>query len=71
LALDDDFRLWLERQRRADQQAQREPVAAALACAEQAGDLDAALAHARQLLTLDVSDEGPSPGADARALPAR
>jgi DNA-binding SARP family transcriptional activator len=58
LPLDDDFRLWLERQRRADQQAQREPVAAALACAEQAGDLDAALAHARQLLALDVSEEG-------------
>jgi hypothetical protein len=57
LPLDDDFRLWLERQRRADQQAQREPVAAALAHAEQAGDLDAALAHARQLLTLDPSEE--------------
>ena len=57
LPLDDDFRLWLERQRRADRQVQREPVAAALAHAEQAGDLDAALAHARQLLTLDPSDE--------------
>lgn len=57
LPLDEDFRLWLERQRRADQRAQREPVVAALALAEQAGDLDAALAHARQLLALDVSEE--------------
>ncbi len=56
-ALDEDFLRWLERQRHADQQARREPLAEALARAEQAGDLDAALAHAKNLLSEDPQDE--------------
>jgi DNA-binding SARP family transcriptional activator len=57
LAVDEDFRLWLERQRRNDQQARRDPLAAALASAEESGDLDAALDQAQALLDLEPNEE--------------
>ena len=55
---DEDFRLWLQGRRRAAQLARRKPVEEALAGAEQAGELDAALSHAQALIALEPQDEG-------------
>ena len=49
---DDDFGLWLQQQRSRQQAERSAPLRQALAAAEQAGDLDAALAHAQALLSL-------------------
>lgn len=58
VAVDEDFRLWLERQRRAQERARREPLLDALARAEQDGELEAALGHAQALLHLEPQEEG-------------
>ena len=55
--IDEDFRLWLEKQRRAAHQARLDPLTEALAQAEQAGDLEAALGHAQALLALEPHEE--------------
>lgn len=49
----DTLGVWLTRQREALQRAQREPLARALADAEAAGDLNAALSHASAMLALE------------------
>jgi DNA-binding SARP family transcriptional activator len=54
---DDDFGRWLAARRQLQAQSRREPLQQALAAAEAAGELDAALAHARALLALDAADE--------------
>ena len=54
---DEGFGQWLAQRRAGERQARREPLQAALAQAESAGDLDAALAQARALLTLEPQDE--------------
>lgn len=52
----DAFGLWLRAQRRALVQAQQQPLRQALAAAEAAADLDAALQHAQALLALGAGD---------------
>ena len=56
-AAEDDFGLWLARQREAARRARREPVRQALALAEQAQDLDLALQHALALVAQDHAEE--------------
>ncbi len=71
----DDFGLWLQQQRRRQQAERNAPLRQALAVAEQAGDLDAALAHARALLAgshghnaSDLHDDSDTDEADHAAL---
>ncbi len=54
---DSEFGGWLSQQRHAEAEAHRRPLLQALTDAEAAGELDDALAHAQQLLRLDVHDE--------------
>ncbi|MBL8312186.1 MAG: AAA family ATPase [Rubrivivax sp.] len=54
---DEGFGLWLAQHRGRDQQARREPILAALAQAEGAGELDAALVQAQALLALEPQAE--------------
>jgi len=54
---DDAFGVWLKQQRGAQRQARRQPLLQALSAAEQAGDLDSALAHANALLAQEPGEE--------------
>jgi DNA-binding SARP family transcriptional activator len=53
----DAFNQWLQQQRQAQALSQREPLLQALAAAEAAGELDAALARAQALVALEPDDE--------------
>ncbi len=56
-ATEEGFGPWLAEQRQRQRQQQIEPIQQALAGAEEAGDLDQALAHAQALLAHDGHDE--------------
>ncbi len=56
-ASNDAFGLWLAAMRRAQGQAQQQPLLDALAAAETAGELDSALQHAQALLALNPREE--------------
>ena len=56
-ASNDAFGLWLAAMRRAQGQAQQQPLLDALAAADAAGELDSALQHAQALLALNPREE--------------